>query len=110
MPLVPEKPRRIQENQLSKAMIPIPSPLHPAIVHFPIVLILLGAVGVAVFIRRWHLPWLVWRDCSRDGRISRARQRQPSDLRNLRQVLESRDRGSAIGSPLSGLGAWSQAF
>lgn len=39
-------------------MIPIPSPLHPAIVHFPIVLILLGtvvAVG-AVFVKRWHLP------------------------------------------------------
>ena len=35
-----------------------PSPLHPAVVHFPIVLILLGAaLGVAAaFIRRWHLP------------------------------------------------------
>lgn len=41
-------------------MIPIPSPLHPAIVHFPIVLILLGTLVaiVAAFIRRWHLPWL----------------------------------------------------
>ena len=41
-------------------MFTIPSPLHPAIVHFPIVLILLGtAVAVvAVFLRRWHLPWL----------------------------------------------------
>lgn len=39
-------------------MIPIPSPLHPAIVHFPIVLILLGTLlaVVAVFIKRWHLP------------------------------------------------------
>lgn len=36
----------------------LPEPLHPAIVHFPIVLIVLGA-GVAVtaaFLRRWHLP------------------------------------------------------
>lgn len=41
-------------------MIPIPSPLHPAIVHSPIVLILIGTLVaiIAAFIRRWHLPWL----------------------------------------------------
>lgn len=41
-------------------MIPIPSPLHPALVHFPIVLILLGTVVAmaAVFYRCWHLPWI----------------------------------------------------
>jgi len=41
-------------------MIPLPDPLHPAIVHFPIVLILIGtAIAVlAVFVRRWHLPWI----------------------------------------------------
>ncbi len=41
-------------------MIPIPNPLHPAIVHFPIVFILIGtAVAfIAVFLRRWHLPLL----------------------------------------------------
>ncbi len=41
-------------------MFTIPSPLHPALVHFPIVLILAGAaVAVAaIFLRRWHLPWL----------------------------------------------------
>lgn len=39
-------------------MFSLPSPLHPAIVHFPIVLIVLGAaVAVtAAFLRRWHLP------------------------------------------------------
>ncbi|MBE2180919.1 MAG: hypothetical protein IAE97_10650 [Chthoniobacterales bacterium] len=41
-------------------MIPIPSPLHPAVVHFPIVLILIGMVCavVSVFIQRWHLHLL----------------------------------------------------
>lgn len=41
-------------------MLSIPDPLHPAIVHFPIVLILLGTMAAvaAVFIRRWHLPLL----------------------------------------------------
>ena len=41
-------------------MIPLPNPLHPALVHFPIALILLGAllaVWAAVF-QRGHLPWL----------------------------------------------------
>jgi len=39
----------------------LPDPLHPAIVHFPIVLLLLGAplAIVAVFVRKWHLPVLV---------------------------------------------------
>lgn len=38
----------------------MPSPLHPALVHFPIVLILLGTVIalVAAFTPRWHLRWI----------------------------------------------------
>ncbi len=36
----------------------IPNPLHPALVHFPIVLILLGTLVAipAIFLRRWQLP------------------------------------------------------
>lgn len=38
----------------------LPNPLHPAIVHFPIVLILLGTIAAlwAVFWRKHHLPLL----------------------------------------------------
>ncbi len=36
----------------------IPDPLHPVLVHFPIVLILLGTLVAipAIFLRRWQLP------------------------------------------------------
>jgi uncharacterized membrane protein len=41
-------------------MITIPNPLHPALVHFPIALILIGALVavLAAVLRGWHLPWL----------------------------------------------------
>jgi uncharacterized membrane protein len=41
-------------------MFSIPNPLHPAIVHFPIVLLLIGApvAVVSVFVSRWHLAWV----------------------------------------------------
>lgn len=41
-------------------MFSLPDPLHPAVVHFPIVLLLIGA-GVAVvsaFVNRWNLAWI----------------------------------------------------
>lgn len=41
-------------------MFNLPEPLHPAVVHFPIVLLLVGAAVAcaAVFLNRWHLPWV----------------------------------------------------
>jgi uncharacterized membrane protein len=41
-------------------MFSIPNPLHPAIVRFPIVLLLIGAAVamVSVFVSRWHLAWV----------------------------------------------------
>ena len=46
--------------QNATAMNFIPNPLHPALVHFPIALILLGTLLAipAVFLRRFHLPWI----------------------------------------------------
>ncbi len=37
----------------------MPDPLHPAIVHFPVVLIVLGCVAawLAVFVRKGNVPW-----------------------------------------------------
>ena len=41
-------------------MFSIPNPLHPAIVHFPIVLILIGTLVavIALILRRGPLPWV----------------------------------------------------
>jgi uncharacterized membrane protein len=38
-------------------MFQIPEPLHPAVVHFPIVLLMIGTVGalVSVFTNKWNV-------------------------------------------------------
>jgi uncharacterized membrane protein len=42
------------------SMFSMPNPLHPAIVHFRIVLLLIGAAVavMSVFVHRWHLAWV----------------------------------------------------
>ena len=62
---LPPAERKIQPDRLIPdatppvlALLSLPSPLHPAVVHFPIVLLLLGAVVAvaAAFTRRGRLP------------------------------------------------------
>lgn len=99
----------------------LPDPFHPAVVHFPIVLIVLGAVAavIAVVWRRGHLPrfaavllglgalgaWVAVQSGESDGGLLETGQPQMETLMDAHETWAKRTLTAAVVAAVAAVGA-----